>query len=79
MPKSPIELEIEELTEQEFKSGSMTRSGQILTILQVQAAEAQKAAASAAKRNATYMLWSVIAATISAIITAAGVAFAVFK
>jgi outer membrane protein TolC len=78
MPKSPNELEIEKLTEEQCKAGLMSRSDQLLTIVQVQAAEAQKSAASAAKRNATYMLWSVIAAAISAIITAASVAFNVF-
>jgi hypothetical protein len=78
MPKSPNELEIERLTEEEVKIGTMDRSDQLLTIVQVQAAEAQKSAASAAKRNATYMLWSVIAAAISAVITAASVAFNVF-
>jgi outer membrane protein TolC len=79
MPKSPNELEIEKLTEAEFNSGEMSRSDRLLTIVQVQAAEAQKSAANAAKRNATYMLWSVIAAAISAVITAAGVAFSVFS
>jgi outer membrane protein TolC len=78
MPKSPNELEIERLTEAEFKVGSISASDRLLTIVQVQAAEAQKSAANAAKRNATYMLWSVITAAISAVITAASVAFSVF-
>jgi outer membrane protein TolC len=79
MPKSPNELEIEKFTEEQVKVGQMSRSDRLLTIVQVQAAEAQKSAANAAKRNATYMLWSVIAAAISAVITAAGVAFSVFN
>ena len=79
MPKSPNELEIERLTEAQFNAGTMSASDRLLTIVQVQAAEAQKSAANAAKRNATYMLWSVLAAAISAVITAAGVAFSVFN
>jgi hypothetical protein len=62
-----------------IKVGSMDRATGLLTIVQVQAAEAQKTAAEAASKNATYMLWSVIAAAISAVITAAGVAFSVFR
>jgi acetamidase/formamidase len=42
------------------------------TISQLEATEAQK-------KNAAYMLWSVIAAAVSAIITAAGVTFNVFS
>ena len=44
-----------------------------------EAAKAAMATAEATNRNAKYMLWSVIAAAISAVITAAGVAFNVFS
>jgi hypothetical protein len=79
MPKSPNELEMDRLLEDEFRVGSIDAKGRLLTMVQVQAAKAQKEAANAAKRNAAYMLWSVIAAAISAVITAAGVAFSVFS
>ena len=78
MTKTPNEKEIERATEELVKAGIIDRSSQLLTIVQVQAAEAQKAAAHAAQNNARYMLWSVFAAAISAVLTAAGITFSIF-
>jgi hypothetical protein len=48
------------------------------TIALLKATEAQEGAAKAAKQNAKYMLWSVIAAAVSAIASLASTAIAVF-
>jgi hypothetical protein len=84
--KSNNETEIERITDDLFRSGSIDQRQRLLYRVQVQAAEAQKQAAKAAEdaahaaqRNAVYMLWSVIAAAISAVISAAGIAFAIFN
>jgi hypothetical protein len=45
---------------------------------QIEATEAEKRAAGASERNAKYMLWSVIAAAISAIAALVSTAIAVF-
>jgi hypothetical protein len=79
MPKTLNEIEIEKLTEELVSVGNIGRADQLLAIVQVQAAEAQKAAANAAQNNARYMLWSVSAAAISAVLTAAGIAFSIFR
>jgi hypothetical protein len=47
-------------------------------LAQMEAIAAQRDAADSAKKNATYMLWSGVAASVSAIITALGVAFNAF-
>jgi hypothetical protein len=47
-------------------------------LAQMEVIAAQRDAAESAKKNANYMLWSVFAASVSAIITALGVAFNAF-
>jgi len=53
------------------------RRRQLRIHAEIQAAEAQKLAARAAVKNARYMLWAVIIAAISTIITTAGSVFGV--
>jgi hypothetical protein len=56
----------------------MVRLRQMRVDAQVQSADAQKFAARAAVRTARYMLWAVIIATISTVITATAVVYGIF-
>ena len=67
--------EVRRLTQQQYEAGTLGRVDQIKIIAQLEEAEAQKTAARAAERNALYMLWSVIIAASSTIITAASIGF----
>jgi hypothetical protein len=57
--------------------GQPTRRRQLRINAEILAAEAQKVAARAAVRNARYMLWAVIVAAISTVVSAAGAVFGV--
>jgi hypothetical protein len=56
-----------------------TEAQQAAAIAEARAAEAAIETAKATRSNAVWMFWSVIAATTSAVITAAGVAFNAFS
>jgi hypothetical protein len=83
VPKEPQDMTLDELSLDLRKRadsldhltarGEMDRRQLIATI---EATAAQKAAADAAKSNATYMLWSVIVAAASAFSSAAAAYFA---
>jgi hypothetical protein len=73
MPKEPHDMTLEELALDLRKRADsldhLTARGEMdrrLLIATMEATEAQKAAAGAAKNNAIYMLWSVMIATIAA-------------
>ena len=68
--------ESDEPEENENEIGPARRR-QLRINAEIQAAEAQKVAARAAVKNARYMLWAVIIATISTIISTAGSIFGV--
>jgi hypothetical protein len=88
MPKDPQDMTLEELSLDLRKRADsldhLTARGEMdrrLLIATMDATEAQKAAAQAAKNNATYMLWSVIVAAMAAVasaISAIATAYSVF-
>jgi outer membrane protein TolC len=53
--------------EEEFKVGSATQSDILRRKIELETADALLRSAAASERNAKYMLWSVIAAAISAL------------
>ena len=77
MPKDPQDMTLEELSLDLRKRADsldhLTARGEMdrrLLIATMDATEAQKAAAGAAKNNATYMLWPVIVAAMAAVASA---------
>jgi outer membrane protein TolC len=61
-----------------YKSGAGQRDDVLRAKMALENTEAQMRAAAASERNATYMLWSVIAATVSAFASLASVLILVF-
>lgn len=84
-----LQVQIAAIEAQEAAVAAQEEAGQIAreatevqklaAAAEAKAAEAAVATATATERNAKYMLWSVLAAALSAVITAAGVAFNVFS
>ena len=77
MPKDPQDMTLDELSLDLRKRADsldhLTARGEMdrrMLIATMDTTEAQKAAAWAAKRNATYMLWSVIVAATAAVASA---------
>jgi hypothetical protein len=68
----------QDLEENEEEPGPVRRR-QLRIHAEIQAAEAQKLAARAAIKNTRYMLWAVIIATVSTLITTAGSVFSVLS
>ena len=69
-----------EMTRRKFRGEAMVLEAQRKAAdAEAEASRAALATAEATSKNARYMLWSVVAAAASAIITALGVAFNVFS
>jgi hypothetical protein len=71
--------EAAEAPEENEEGPGPVRRRQLRIHAEIQAAEAQKLAARAATKNARYMLWAVVIAAISTIITTAGSLFSVLS
>jgi hypothetical protein len=67
----------DERDESENSGGGPTARRRLRINAEILAAEAQKVTARAAVRNARYMLWAVIIAAISTLVSAAGSVFGV--
>lgn len=78
MEKEDRDLLLSILTNQ-YKSGFPTTQVDILrTKMELETADAQLRSANASEKNATYMLWSVVAAALSAVASLASTAIVVF-
>ena len=71
--------EAAEAPEENEEGPGPVRRRQLRIHAEIQAAEAQKLAARAATKNARYMLWAVVIAAISTIMTTAGSLFSVLS
>jgi outer membrane protein TolC len=60
-----------QILENQFRSGFLTRDQIYRTKLEIETAESQLRAAKAGEQNARYMLWSVIVAALSAVVSLA--------